>query len=72
VVTGPQKEVLLLITLVLAIDAVFVATYFAARIRYAPDVAKIVFTAVWTLAVLMVAIRSLSKIRRARLQQQQH
>jgi hypothetical protein len=72
VVTGSQKEVLLLITVVLAIDAVFVAIYFAARIRYAPDVAKIAFTAVWTLAVLMVAIRSLSKIRRARLQQQQH
>jgi hypothetical protein len=72
VVTEARKEVLLLITVVLAIDAVFVAIYFAARIRYATDGAKVAFTAVWTLAVLLVAIRSLSKIRRARLQQPRH
>jgi hypothetical protein len=71
-VTALRKEVLLLITVVLGIDALFVAIYFTARIRYAPDLAKVVFTGVWTLAVLVVAIRSLAKIRRARLQQQQH
>jgi hypothetical protein len=67
VATGAGREVLRLLTLVLAIDAVFVALYFAAGVRHASDIFKVVFTAVWTLAVLVVAVRSLSRIRSARL-----
>jgi hypothetical protein len=66
-VNGLRREVLLLITLVLIIDGIFVLLYFAAGIRHSSDVAKVVFTGAWTLAVLLVAIRSLSKIRSARL-----
>ena len=64
---GLRKELLLLIGLVLALDAVFVGVYFLARVRSASDPAKLVFSAVWTLAILVVAIRGLSRIRSARL-----
>ena len=66
-VTGLRREVLLLIGLVLALDAAFVAVYFLASVRSASDSAKVVFTAVWTLAILIIAVRGLSRIRSARL-----
>ena len=62
-----RREVLLLLVLVLVLDAVFVAIYFMGNVRGASDPAKVVFTAVWTLAILVVAIRGLSRIRSARL-----
>jgi hypothetical protein len=65
--TGIRKEVLWLVALVLALDAVFVAIYFLGQVRSASDSAKLGFTVLWTLAVLMVAIRGLSRIRNARL-----
>ena len=65
--TAPGREVLLLVALVLALDAVFVAIYFLADVRSAADTGKVVFTAVWTLATLVVAVRGLSRIRSARL-----
>jgi hypothetical protein len=67
VITGLRREVVLLIGLVLAIDAVFVAVYFLASVRSASDPAKLMFTAVWTVAILVVAVRGLSRIRSARL-----
>jgi hypothetical protein len=67
VASGLRREVLLLIGLVLALDAGFVAIYFLGNVRTASDSAKVVFTAVWTLAVLAIAIRGLSRIRSARL-----
>jgi hypothetical protein len=69
VAIGVRREVLLLVALVLALDAVFVAIYFVGNVRGASDPAKVVFTAVWTLAVLVIAIRGLSRIRSARLHQ---
>ena len=65
--TGLRREVLLLIGLVLALDAGFVAIYFMGDVRSASDPTKLVFTAVWTLAILVIAIRGLSRIRSARL-----
>ena len=62
-----QKEVLLLVAVVLALDAVFVAIFFLARVRGASDTSKLLFTAVWTLATLVLAVRGLSRIRSARL-----
>jgi hypothetical protein len=58
---------LLLVGLVLALDAVFVGVYFLASVRSASDSAKLIFTAIWTLAILAVAVRGLSRIRSARL-----
>jgi hypothetical protein len=67
VISGLRREVVLLIGLVLAIDAVFVAVYFLASVRSASDPAKLAFTGVWTVAILVVAVRGLSRIRSARL-----
>ena len=61
------REVLLLLVPVLVLDAVFVTIYFMGNVRSASDPAKVAFTAVWTLAILVVAIRGLSRIRSARL-----
>lgn len=65
--SGLRREVVLLIALVLALDAGFVAIYFVGNVRTASDSAKLLFTAVWTLAILVIAIRGLSRIRSARL-----
>ncbi len=62
-----RREVLLLVGLVLALDGVFVAAYFLGHVRSASDTGKVVFTAVWTLAILILAVRGLSRIRNARL-----
>jgi hypothetical protein len=67
VATTPGRETLLLLALVLALDAVFVAIYLVGNVRSASDPAKVVFTAVWTLAILVIAVRGLSRIRSARL-----
>jgi hypothetical protein len=67
VATAPGRETLLLLALVLALDAVFVAIYLVGNVRSASDPAKVVFTAVWTLAILVIALRGLSRIRSARL-----
>jgi hypothetical protein len=60
-----EREVLLLVALVLVVDLVFVAGYYLA-VRRAPDREKLVFTACWTLATLAVVIRGLSRIRAER------
>jgi hypothetical protein len=67
VTAGLRREMLLLVGLVLALDAVFVGVYFLASVRSASDSAKVIFTAIWTLAILVVAVRGLSRIRSARL-----
>jgi hypothetical protein len=67
VASGLRSEVMLLVALVLVLDAGFVAIYFMGNVRSASDAAKMVFTAVWTLAILVIAVRGLSRIRSARL-----
>jgi hypothetical protein len=67
VATASGREVLLLVAVVLALDAMFVAIYFMGNVRRASDPAKVAFTAVWTLAILVIAIRGLARIRSARL-----
>ena len=61
------REVLLLVGVVLLVDVLFVAVYFWANLRIAPDAVKLAFTAVWTLVTLGVVIRGLSRVRKARL-----
>jgi hypothetical protein len=62
-----KGEVLVLVGLVLAVDAVFVAVYFLAEVQHATDAAKVVFTVVWTVITLAVVLRGLTRIRSARL-----
>jgi putative Mn2+ efflux pump MntP len=61
-----QREALVLVGLVLAVDALFIAVYFGAAIERASDSVKIAFTVVWTVVNLAVVIRGLTRIRAAR------
>lgn len=65
--TAVGKELVWLIALVVGVDALFILIYFLAPISAGSDAAKLIFTAAWTLAVLLVVVRSLSRIRRTRL-----
>jgi hypothetical protein len=62
-----RREVLALVLIVLALDALFVAAYFLAQVRSGSNMAKLAFTGVWTLSILVVAVRGLSRIKSARL-----
>jgi hypothetical protein len=61
-----KREVLLLVGLVLAVDALFIGVYFGAGIERAADSVKIAFTVVWTVINLAVVIRGLTRLRSAR------
>lgn len=62
-----RREVFLLVAVVIAIDVLFVALFFVARLRTASEAVKLGFTAIWTLATLGVVLRGLTRVRRARL-----
>jgi hypothetical protein len=61
-----KREVLALVLSVVVLDALFVGIYFLAGLGRASDGMKVVFTAVWTLATLLVVIRGFSRIRAVR------
>ena len=61
-----KREALVLVGLVLAVDAIFIAVYFGAGIERASDRVKIAFTVVWTVINLIVVLRGLTRIRSAR------
>jgi hypothetical protein len=61
-----KREALVLVGLVLAVDALFIAVYFGAGIERSSDSVKIGFTMVWTVVNLAVVIRGLTRIRTAR------
>jgi hypothetical protein len=61
-----KREALVLVALVLVVDAIFIAVYFAAGIERASDSEKIAFTVIWTVINLAVVIRGLTRIRSAR------
>lgn len=61
-----KREALVLVGLVLAVDAIFIAVYFGAGIQRASDGVKLSFTVVWTVINLAVVIRGLTRIRSAR------
>lgn len=63
-----RREVLWLLLAVILVDAVFVAMYFLAHIQVASDTVKLGFTALWTVVTFAIVIRSLSRIRSARLE----
>ncbi len=61
-----RREVLILVGLVLLVDGVFIAGYFAAGIVRGSDVAKVVYAAVWTVVTMVVVLRGLTRIRAIR------
>jgi len=65
--TSPlRRQLILLIVAVLAVDGVFVAAYFLGGISNGSDTGKLVFTAAWTLATLVIVLGGMSRIRAAR------
>jgi hypothetical protein len=62
-----RREVVWLVLAVLVVDAVFIGAYFLGRFGSASNLSKIAFTAVWTLVLLAVVMRGLSRVRSARL-----
>jgi hypothetical protein len=61
-----RREVLALVGLVLAVDAVFVAGYFLAGVARRPDGIKLGYTAAWTIVTLLVVLRGLTRVRAER------
>jgi hypothetical protein len=61
-----RKELLLLVALVLAVDALFIAGYYLFDLRAASNPLKIGYTAVWTAVTLVVVLRGLIRLRALR------
>jgi hypothetical protein len=62
-----RREVLTLVAFVLLVDGVFVALYYATSLGAASGRVRLGYTVVWTAATLAVVLRSLGRIRSARL-----
>jgi hypothetical protein len=62
-----KRELLTLVGLVLLVDGLFIAIYYAAGLRAASDGVRLGFTALWTVATLLVVLRGLGRIRAQRL-----
>lgn len=62
-----RREILVLVGLVLAVDAVFLAGYFLAGVPRRPDGFKLGYTAAWTLVTLLVVLRGLTRVRAERI-----
>jgi len=62
-----RREVLVLLGLVLGADAVFIAAYFLFHLAERSSGVRLGFTAGWTAVTLVIALRSLVRIRAARL-----
>ena len=63
-----KREVALLVALVLATDAVFVAVYLLAGLERGSAGVKLGYTVVWTTATLVAVLWGLARVRRARLE----
>jgi hypothetical protein len=61
-----KREVFMLVALVLVVDGLFIAGYFAAGLVRASDVTKLVYTAAWTAITMLVVLRGLAHIRALR------
>lgn len=62
-----RRELLVLIELVLAVDAAFIAGYYLAALGRASAAVKLVYTVLWTAATLLVVLRGLGRIRAERI-----
>ena len=62
-----RREVLTLVTLVMLVDGIFIGIYSAAGLATASGGLKLGFTLLWTMATLVVVLRSLGRIRATRL-----
>jgi hypothetical protein len=63
---GMKRQLLIMIGLVTAIDAVAVAILFLGGIRGRGQAVQLLFAVVWTVAILAVVVGSMRRIREAR------
>jgi hypothetical protein len=61
-----RRQALILVGLVVIVDVVFIAAYFLGDIDRSSSQIKLFFTIVWTVITLLVVLRGLLRIRRAR------
>ena len=63
-----RRHLLEMIALVIVLDAITIGVYYALGMKYRPPRVQIVFTAIWTLLTLLVVLRGMGKVRKARLE----
>ena len=61
-----RREVLALVGWVIAVDAVFIAGYFAADVAHRPSGVKLLYTVGWTVVTLALVLRGLLRVRAER------
>ncbi len=61
-----RKHLLVMVALILAIDAIAIAIFFALDVGTAPRSTRTIFTAAWTVATLAAVLNGLYRIRLAR------
>ena len=61
-----RRQVVVLVLLVLAVDAVAIALFYLLGLDEASTGVKLGFTALWTVATLAVVLTGLTRIRQAR------
>jgi hypothetical protein len=64
---GVKREILVLVGLVLAVDAAFIAGYYLGGLARATIGVKLGYTVLWTAAILVVVLRSLGRVRSERI-----
>jgi hypothetical protein len=67
-----KREVLTLVLLVVVVDAVFIGFYLAFGMDASRGPRRLAFTVMWTVVTLAVVLRSLGRIRAARLAVRRH
>jgi hypothetical protein len=63
-----RRHLLEMIGLVIGLDAITIAIYYALGMKYRAPRVQIAFTAVWTVLTLLVVLRGMGKVRRARVE----
>lgn len=63
---APRRELFVLVGSVLLVDLLFMAGFFLGNLRTSSSPAKLGFTVLWTFATLVVVLRGLIRLRRAR------
>jgi hypothetical protein len=61
-----KRETATLVIIVLIVDGLFIGGYFAAGLVHASTAAKLGYIAVWTLVIMVVVLRGMTRIRAIR------
>jgi hypothetical protein len=61
-----RRELLRLVVAVVLLHALFIAGFYVLRVEHTSSRFRVGYTAAWTIATLVVALRALTRIRRLR------